>query len=118
MFRNTILVLAFIPALCLADAPDRPNILKRMELVMGPLPADLHKKPLDFQASGEEKLEGYVRKKITYASNEEDRIPAYLLLPTAFKGKRPAVLCLHQTTNIGKGEPAGLNTNVNKHYAL
>ena len=118
MVRNTLFLLAFIPAICLADAPDRPTILKKMELVMGPLPTDISKKPLDMQVIRNEIIDGYVRKKITYASSEEDRVPAYLLLPTGFTGKRPAALCLHQTTSIGKGEPAGLNTNINLRYAL
>ncbi|MSR54195.1 MAG: alpha/beta fold hydrolase [Gemmataceae bacterium] len=118
MFRQTIFALFAVTCVCLADAPDRPTLLKRMELAMGPLPADFHKKPLDLQASREEKFDGYVRKTITYASSEEDRVPAYLLVPTGFTGKRPAALCLHQTTSIGKGEPAGLNKDANKHYAL
>lgn len=32
--------------------------------------------------------------------------------------KVPAVLCLHQTTAIGKAEPAGLGGKPNLHYAL
>jgi len=32
--------------------------------------------------------------------------------------KSPAVLCLHQTTKIGKGEPSGLGGLANLHYAL
>ena len=32
--------------------------------------------------------------------------------------RRPAVLCLHQTNSIGKGEPAGLGGSQNLHYAL
>jgi dienelactone hydrolase len=40
-----------------------------------------------------------------------------LFLP-AGAGKKPAVLCLHQTTKIGKSEPAGLGGKVNLQYAL
>jgi dienelactone hydrolase len=32
--------------------------------------------------------------------------------------RKPAVLCLHQTIGIGKGEPAGLGGSKNLHYAL
>jgi len=117
MIRQSIYALLLISWVCLADSPDRPTTLKRMELVMGPLPAEISKKPLDLEVTRNDILEGYVRKKISYASDEDDRVPAYLLVPTGFTGKRPAALCLHQTTSIGKGEPAGLNTNVNMRYA-
>ena len=77
---------------------------------MGPLPAADRKVPLDVRVIAEEKLDGYVRKKLTFAAEEGDRVPAYLLVPTGFAGKRPAMLCLHQTVAIGKGEPVGLGT--------
>src|SRR4051812_17005616 len=78
----------------LADAPDRPALLKRMEEVMGPLPDKAKKAPLDVQIASEEKLDGYIRKKLTYVADAGDRVPAYLLIPAEFKGKRPAALCL------------------------
>jgi dienelactone hydrolase len=46
-------------------------------------------------------------------------VKAYLFIPPLAKGKRvPAILCLHQTTQIGKMEPAGLGPKQNLHYAL
>src|SRR5262249_28541348 len=117
-FKIAILcVLVVCCSSVLADAPDRPGTLKRMELVMGALPADISKKPVDFKVLNEEKADGYLRLKIVYATAEGGPVPAYLLMPNGFAGKRPAALCLHQTTGIGKGEPAGLNKDVNKHYA-
>ncbi len=59
-----------------------------------------------------------VRKKITFAVEKDDRVSAYLLIPRERKGKVPAMLCLHQTTRIGKGEPAGVGGLKNLHYAL
>ncbi|WP_080508122.1 alpha/beta hydrolase [Bryobacter aggregatus] len=44
-------------------------------------------------------------------------VPAWLLLPPRIEAKRAAVLCLHQTTKIGKDEPAGLGGKANLHYA-
>ena len=114
--RSVLLLLVAAPAL--GETPDRPSALKRMELVMGPLPAPDRKEPLAVRVASEEKLEGYVRKKLTYAAEAGDRVPAYLLVPTNFTGKRPAMLCLHQTVAIGKGQPVGLDKDVNKHYAL
>jgi dienelactone hydrolase len=46
-------------------------------------------------------------------------VKAYLFVPMeTAKGKRPGILCLHQTVGIGKQEPAGLGGNPNLHYAL
>ncbi len=59
--------------------------------------------------------------KISFASEPDDRVPAWLLIPDNPNGtgktRRPAVLCLHQTIAIGKDEPAGLGTNPDLAYA-
>src|ERR1051326_5849150 len=89
-----------------------------MDLAMGRLPGDSDKVPLDVQVISEEKLEGYARVKLTYATEKDDRVPAWLLIPNERKGKLPAVLCLHQTINIGKDEPVGLGPNESRRYAL
>lgn len=96
----------------------RSHILANMQKVMGPLPGDDRKVPLDVQVADEVKGEKWTRKKLTFAVEKGDRVPAYLFIPTERKGKIPAILCLHQTTAIGKGEPAGLGGNPNLHYAL
>src|SRR5204863_5457885 len=59
-----------------------------------------------------------VRKKISFAVEKDDRLTAYLLIPKERKDKSPGMLCLHQTTAIGKGEPAGVGGLKNLHYAL
>jgi dienelactone hydrolase len=64
----------------------------------------------------EEHVEGYVRKKISYASAPGERVPAYLLVPEGRRGRMPAVLCLHQTVGIGKEEPVGLGGSANLRY--
>ena len=89
-----------------------------MEQVMGSLPQIDHKAPLDIQVLEEERTAKWIRRKITYLSEKSDRVPAYLFLPLGVKGKRPAMLCLHQTTKIGKSEPAGFGPKPNLHYAL
>jgi dienelactone hydrolase len=64
----------------------------------------------------EEKLPRYVRKKVTFSAESGSIVYAWLLIPYgAHNG--PAVLCLHQTTQIGKDEPAGLGGKANLHYA-
>jgi dienelactone hydrolase len=96
----------------------RKHVLASMQLVMGPLPADSRKVPLALKVDSEETLPRVVRKKITFAVEKDDRLTAYLLIPRNLKGKAPAVLCLHQTTAIGKSEPAGLGGRPNLRYAL
>jgi hypothetical protein len=96
----------------------RAHIVANMQRVMGPLPADSKKVPLEMKVEAEETLGQVVRQKITFAVEKDDRLTAYLLLPKVSKGKLPAMLCLHQTTNIGKGEPAGVGGLKNLHYAL
>jgi acetyl esterase/lipase len=96
----------------------REHILAAMQQVMGPLPDDSRKVPLDVKYTAEVKTAHYVRKKLTYAAEKGDRVPAWLLIPTERKGKLPAVLCLHQTVAIGKDEPAGLGKNENLRYAV
>jgi dienelactone hydrolase len=96
----------------------RAHILASMELVMGPLPEASKKVPLDLEMVEEFKSEKFLRKKITFATEKGDRVPAYLFLPLGSKGKGPAVLCLHQTNGkLGKSEPAGVGGNANSHYA-
>lgn len=96
----------------------RAQILDQMQLVMGPLPEATEKVPLDVQVIEVVTKDTYVRKKLTYAAEKNDRVPAYLLVPRAAKGKLPAVLCLHQTVAMGKGEPAGLGGKENLRYAV
>jgi pimeloyl-ACP methyl ester carboxylesterase len=94
----------------------RRQILANMELVMGPLPAgprpDLQLKVHDTQNS-----DGYSIRLISFQAEPDDHVPAYLLIPHQPRTKLPAVVCLHQTTAIGKAEPAGLGGKPNLHYA-
>jgi len=86
---------------------------------MGELPDESRRVPLEVQVLEEVGLPRFVRRKITFAVEPDDRAPAYLLIPKSEIGnsKFPAMLCLHQTTALGKGEPAGVGGNPNLHYA-
>src|SRR5579872_1674211 len=94
-------------------ATRREHILANMQEVMGPLPGDGRKVPLDVKIVETTETKTYVRKKLTFAAEKGDRVPAYLLIPVGAKGKLPALLCLHQTVKIGKAEPAGLGEREN-----
>jgi pimeloyl-ACP methyl ester carboxylesterase len=99
-------------------AKRRAHILANMQQVMGPLPDPTRKVPLDVKILAEKTLGGYVRKKLTFAVEKDDRVPAYLLIPSERQGKLPAVLVLHQTIAIGKDEPAGLGQQENKRIGI
>ena len=49
----------------------------------------------------------YLRRKIAYNTGHEERITAYMLIPKRRPRKCPAVLCLHQTTPLGKEQVIG-----------
>ncbi|GMU20298.1 MAG: hypothetical protein AMXMBFR13_03950 [Phycisphaerae bacterium] len=96
----------------------RRAILSNMQRVMGPLPESSERVPLDIEVLAEERLEKCTRRKITFAAEKDDRVPAYLMIPHRLTGKAPAMLCLHQTTRIGKEEPVGMGGRVNLRYGL
>lgn len=95
----------------------RAHILASLQLVMGELPGPERAVPLDLQVTEEVAAEGYTLRRVSFAVEPGDRVPAWLLLPARAAGPAPAVLCLHQTTALGKSEPAGLGGLPNLHYA-
>jgi dienelactone hydrolase len=100
----------------------RHEILIGMQAVMGRLPGDEKRCPLDMRVEEEVDCGRYVRRLITYASEPGSRVPAYLLIPKTVlqgEGKRaPAVLCLHGTDNtVGHGVVVGLGGKRNRQYA-
>lgn len=99
----------------------RQHILQNFQAVAGPLPDAARRCPLDVQIEKSESLAKYERVKLSFASEPGDRVPAFLLIPhtvlDAEPNRLPAVLCLHQTSVHGKGEPVGLDGSRNLHYA-
>lgn len=98
----------------------REHIVRHFERVAGPFPSPLRRGPLEVRVIEESKREGIVARKLTYRSDDDDRVTAWLLLPEhqpAAREKKPAVLCLHQTTAVGKNEPVGLGGDPEMRYA-
>ncbi len=87
----------------------------RMEAVMGPLP-ERRAGRIAFEVDRETKDGGVLRRHLRFVPEEGDEVPAWLLLPEGGGGRRRAALCLHQTTKIGKDEPAGLGGKANLQY--
>jgi dienelactone hydrolase len=97
----------------------RGHVLAHMQSVMGALPHPGNPILLDIKVLEEVRLGSLLRRKISYHTDSQSRrISAYLFLPAGSATKKPAILCLHQTTRIGKQEPAGLGGKPNLHYAL
>ncbi len=92
------------------------SVLAQMEQVMGPLPKNDHAAP-EVVVIEEVRLEKYTRRKITFLAEPGDAVPAWLLIPHQRAKRSAAVLCLHQTTKIGKDEPVGLGGKPNLRYA-
>lgn len=95
------------------------HIRANMQLAMGPLPEPSRRVPLDVETISEQVTEKYVRRKIRFTPEPGDRVPAWLMIPRNIPdgNKVAAMLCLHQTNNVGKDEPAGLGGLSNLHYA-
>ncbi|MFN0087402.1 MAG: alpha/beta hydrolase family protein [Blastocatellia bacterium] len=94
----------------------RERTLAGMQEAMGPLPG-VRKPPLGIVRHEVEETPAFTRTRITYLGEPGDPVPAYLLVPRNLRGRAPAMLCLHQTIRIGKGEPVGLGGSPNLHYA-
>lgn len=95
------------------------SLRARFESVSGPAPHPVPERPA-FRIDAEHADAGLLRRHLFFRPEPNDEVPAWLLLPPAAPSSRtrlPAVLCLHQTTSIGKDEPAGLGGKPNLHYA-
>jgi acetyl esterase/lipase len=143
------LLLLFVPSFSVADAPPtypdktnllvlrnpdgkqqpitdtagwakrRAHILRNMQEVMGPLPDDSRKVPLDPKVEDESDQGTYTRYKMTIAVEKGDRLPLYLLVPKKRDGELPAVVCPHPTSReFGKGIAAGFGGKPDRHYAV
>ena len=98
----------------------RSEIITSMESVVGKLPGPEQRCALDVQVTEEVECGSYVRRLITYASDKKGRAPAYLCIPKAALGGKPApaVLCLHPTDNvIGHKVVVGLGGKPHRQYA-
>jgi dienelactone hydrolase len=94
----------------------RQQTLDHMQLVMGDLPRN-GRVPLDVVRHERVETPLFIRDYLTFAGGDDDRLPAYLFSPQRSNQRAPAMLCLHQTTRIGKGEPAGAGGSPDLHYA-
>ncbi|MCX7887242.1 MAG: alpha/beta hydrolase, partial [Verrucomicrobiae bacterium] len=112
------------PVKTVADWQNRRTlILQAMQEVMGALPGNEKRCPLEMKIEEETDCGPYLRQLITYASEPGCRVPAYLLIPHTARStiptpRLPAVLCLHPTDNkFGHKVVVGLGGKPNRQYA-
>ncbi len=121
-------------------AKRREHILLGMQQAMGPLPDRAKLSALDIKEVGERlERKEYVRLSISFVAEvidgKEDRVPAYLYLPRGDAGdnegnkndskdkkeakakRRPAMLAVHQTHPLGKGDVDFEKGRTNRCYA-
>ena len=96
----------------------RHQILQGMQRAMGGLPDShlrvaLRPEFLDDAMS----RDSYTRQKVRYDVAPGETVIAWLLKPLESDSRLPAMLCLHQTTRIGKDEPAAIGGKPHLHYA-
>ncbi len=63
----------------------------------------------------------YLKRRVSYAVEPDERVNAWLLLPKPCPAKCPAVLCIHPTTPLGKEQTIGNEATAAGHdraYAL
>jgi dienelactone hydrolase len=77
----------------------RAEIIKGMQQIMGPLPDNEKKCPLDITVREEIDCGSFIKRRVTYSSEPGSRVPAFLLLPKPISAhrKHPAILALHPT---------------------
>ncbi len=94
----------------------RSAILEGIQEAMGSLPEMGAFPPLDPVVEESVREESYTRRKLTLRVEEGDRLSCYLLLPDDLDGRVPAILALHPTHPMGKGDTAGLSGRDNRNY--
>jgi len=60
--------------------------------------------------------DGFLRRRVTYRVEPDERAPAYLFTPEGLSGAAPVVLCYHGTNPMGKEAVSG--ERVNQNYAV
>ncbi len=95
----------------------RRHILENFQQVAGPMPGEDRRVPLDLRVEEETATPKYLRRRISFAVEAGDRLPAWLLLPLKRADKAPAVLCLHPTHPRGKDVVVIPGLEANRDYA-
>ena len=99
------------------EKEQRPELLRRMQEVMGPLPGPEKRCDLDVRIEEEIDCGTYTRQFLTYQSEPGSRVPAFLLVPKNASNAL-GVLTLHQTHALGQKVVVGLGESPNDEYGV
>ena len=110
------------PVRSLEDWPKRrAEILAGMQEIMGSFPGEEKRCALEVLIDEEVDCGSYLRQLVSYFSEPDSRVPAYLCIPKsllASKGSGRAILCLHPTDFAqGHRVVVGLAGKENREYA-
>jgi dienelactone hydrolase len=87
---------------------EREPTVEEVRKLLGPFPDEIV--PLKAQIVDEVDCGEYVRRKVSFQVEQDDRMPGYLLIPKGATGRRPAVICFYGTTSgAGKEVTVGLS---------
>ena len=93
------------------------DLVERIQSVTGELPSEARRVSLDVKIREQRFEDDLIFKLLSFATEPDDRCTAWLIEPGKGQAKSgDGVLALHQTTHIGKDEPAGFGGNPNLHY--
>lgn len=97
----------------------RRDVLDNLQRVMGALPKHDVQRTIPVEVLDVVTLPDHERRRIRFEVAPGHRVPALLLVPEIPRGqRRAAVLCLHQTTSVGKDEPCGVRGDPELAYGL
>lgn len=103
-----------------ASSPTLEEVQERMERVTGPFRAQRRPAELAVRVAEEVESDGYLRRLLSYQSEDGQWTPAYLLLPRAVadgKATAPGVLALHPTDHtLGHRVVVGLGGKPGRDY--
>lgn len=110
------------PCLTRADSNGPATWRAALQQIMGTLPPPSRRGPLHVQIEESVNCDGYVRRRISYESDPEARVPAFLLIPnralTNSLRSFPAALALHQTHPSGNKVVVGLGQSPDDEYGV
>ena len=95
----------------------RAHALAGMQSVMGALPTGDRSAPPAYEIVETVSFPAYTRHTIRYVTEAWDVTPAFLFIPKNATSPRPAMLCLHPTSPLGKRIVAGEGEKPNRNYA-
>ena len=97
----------------------RKQIVEGMQKAMGSLPGLSGLPPMDMEIIERLKQHNYTRYTINFTVAQNERVPAYLYVPSrkSKKHRLPAMLALHETDSSGKKSVDGEGHHINLGYA-